>query len=445
MSKNDLSTKNNLSAGISQEEIPTEKENKIKKVFAKVFGYIKNHKILSMIIVLVLIGIIIGVNIYLNVHAIQNAVKNSEDKMMTTSLSKMDLTSSVSVTGTIASADSRSVSTTLTGTKIEEVSVSVGDYVNEGDVIVIFDSEDLEKELQSAENSAKINSLKNQKTLNDAAEAVTEAQENYDSQAAGLSEDVNIALSNYNNLVAKRDAALTEYQNAQTAVQTAQNELNTLKAQAESEGWAAKVNEAKASLDAAQAEYDKAEAVSDIDLTSSLYDSLNAAQANYDQAVAQYETPLTNAQNNLESAKQKESQALSSYEEYSSQADAAYGAYYGKINTQTETNEKNADQIEESEYNYTITALEQENNKITQNDQIQEVEEKLGKTVVTAPISGVITSLNVESGDTYEGGTLFVVQDMEHFIVEATVDEYDISNISKDMKAVIKTDATDDA
>lgn len=415
MSKNDLSTKNNLSAGISQEEIPTEKENKIKKVFAKVFGYIKNHKILSMIIVLVLIGIIIGVNIYQKVHAIQNAVKNSEDKMMTTSLSKMDLTSSVSVTGTIASADSRSVSTTLTGTKIEEVSVSVGDYVNEGDVIVIFDSEDLEKELQSAENSAKINSLKNQKTLNDAAEAVTEAQENYDSQAAGLSEDVNIALSNYNNLVAKRDAALTEYQNAQTAVQTA------------------------------QAEYDKAEAVSDIDLTSSLYDSLNAAQANYDQAVAQYETPLTNAQNNLESAKQKESQALSSYEEYSSQADAAYGAYYGKINTQTETNEKNADQIEESEYNYTITALEQENNKITQNDQIQEVEEKLGKTVVTAPISGVITSLNVESGDTYEGGTLFVVQDMEHFIVEATVDEYDISNISKDMKAVIKTDATDDA
>lgn len=444
MSKNDLSTKNNLSADESQQEISTKKENKVKKVFGRVFGYIKNHKILTIIVVLVLIAAIIGVNIYQRIHTMQNAMKNSENRMMTTSLTKMDLTSSISVTGTIASADSRSISTTLTGTEIEEVNVSVGDYVNEGDVIITFDSTDLEEDLQSAENTAKINSLKNQKTLNDAAEAVTEAQENYDSQAAGLQEDVNTALSNYNNLAAKRDAALTEYQNAQAAVQTAQSELDTLKAQAESEGWAAKVSEAKAALDAAQAEYDKAEAVSDIDLTSSLYDALQAAKANYNQAVAQYETPLTNAQNNLENAKQKESQTLASYEEYSSQADAAYGAYYGKINTQTETNEKNADQIEESEYNYTITALEQENNKITQNDQIQEVEEKLGKTVVTAPISGVITSVNVEAGDTYEGGTLFVVQDMEHFIVEATVDEYDISDISKDMKAVVKTDATDD-
>lgn len=422
----------------------SKKENILKKIFGKVFGYIKNHKILSVIIVLILIGTIIGVNIYQRIHAMQNVMNNNENRTMTTSLTKMDLTSSISVTGTIASADSRSISTTLNGTEIEEVNVSVGDYVNEGDVIIIFDSTDLEADLQSAENTAKLNNLKNQKTLNDAEEAVEEAQENYNSQAAGLQEDVNTALSNYNTLAAKRDAALTEYQSAQAAVQTAQNELDTLNAQAESEGWTAKVNEAKTVLDSAQAEYDKAEAVSDIELTGSLYDALQTAQANYNQAVAQYETPLTNAKNNLESAKQKESQALASYEEYSSQADAAYGAYYGKINTQTETNEKNADQIEESEYNYTITALEQENNKITENNQIQEAEEKLGKTVVTAPISGVITSLNVEAGDTYEGGTLFVVQDMEHFIVEATVDEYDISDISKDMKAVVKTDATDD-
>lgn len=62
--------------------------------------------------------------------------------------------------------------------------------------------------------------------------------------------------------------------------------------------------------------------------------------------------PLTVAQSKIDSAKQKESQALASYEEYCSQADAAYGAYYGKINTQTETNEKNAEQIEESKYKY---------------------------------------------------------------------------------------------
>ena len=48
------------------------------------------------------------------------------------------------------------------------------------------------------------------------------------------------------------------------------------------------------------------------------------------------------------------------------------------------------------------------------------------------------------SGDVYNGETLFVIQDMEHFVVEASVDEYDISKISKDLKAVVKTDATGD-
>lgn len=208
----------------------SKKENILKKIFGKVFGYIKNHKILSVIIVLILIGAIIGVNIYQRVHAMQNVMNNNENRTMTTSLTKMDLTSSISVTGTIASADSRSISTTLNGTEIEEVNVSVGDYVNEGDVIITFDSTDLEADLQSAENTAKLNNLKNQKTLNDAEEAVEEAQENYNSQAAGLQEDVNTALSNYNTLAAKRDAALTEYQSAQAAVQTAQNELDTLNA-----------------------------------------------------------------------------------------------------------------------------------------------------------------------------------------------------------------------
>lgn len=374
----------------------------------------------------------------------KNTLNERANAPLTTTLSKMDLTSSISVTGTIASADKRSVSASLTNTEIKEVHVSVGDYVNAGDTIITFDSSDLEKELETAENSLEINSLKDQKTLSDAAKAVEDAQNNYNNQAAGLQEDVNVALSNYNTLCAKRDSALSEYQAAQIEVQTAQNEYDTLKAQSETEGWTAKVADAKTALDTAQAEYDKAEAVSDIQLTSDLYDALQMAKTNYDNIVLQYENPLTVAQSKIDSAKQKESQALASYEEYCSQADVAYGAYYGKINTQTETNEKNAEQIEESKYNYQITALEQKNTKITENDQVQDVEEKLGEVVVTSPISGVITAVNVETGDQYEGGALFVVEDMEHFIVDAYVDEYDIAEISKDLEAVIKTDATDD-
>ena len=416
--------------------------NAIKKILFSIGHFLKKHKILTSLIVLIMIASIVGINIYRKINSAKNVpVDNS---LITTSLSKMDLTSSVSLTGNIASADSRSISTTLVETEIKEVHVSVGDYVNAGDTIITFDSSNLEEELETAEDTAALNNIKNEKSLTDAADAVTQAKENYTNQAAQLQEDVNAALSDYNNLSAKRDEAQAAYQSAQTEVQKAQDNYDTIKEQSENENWAEKVLEKKTALDTAQAEYDKAAAVSDVELTGSIYDALKAAETDYDNAVASYETPLNDAQAALDAAKQSESQALASYQEYSSQADAAYGAYYGKINTQTETNEKNAEQIEESEYNYNITSLEQSTNRSTQNDQIQEVEEKLGKTVVTSPISGVITAVNVEAGDTYSGGTLFVVQDMEHFIVEGTVDEYDISNISKDLKAVIKTDATDD-
>lgn len=442
MLKNILSTKK---INEKDENVKNEMSDKNKKsIFIGLFGKIRNYKKIFCFVIILLILLVFGICFFHRRNAMKNSMNEHTNTLLTTTLGKMDLTSSISVTGTIASADKRSVSTSLTNTEIKEVHVSVGDYVNAGDTIITFDSSDLEKELETAENSLEINSLKNQKTLSDAAKAVEDAQNNYNNQATGLQEDVNIALSNYNTLCTKRDSALSEYQAAQTEVQTAQSEYDTLKTQAETEGWSTKVADAKTLLDAAQAEYDKAEAVSDVQLTSDLYDALQLAKSNYDNTVLQYENPLTVAQNKIDTAKQKESQALASYEEYSSQADTAYGTYYGKINTQTETNEKNAKQIEESKYNYQITSMEQKNSKITENDQVQNVEDKLGKVVVTSPISGVITAVNVEAGDQYEGGILFVVEDMEHFIVDASVDEYDISEISKDLKAVIKTDATDD-
>lgn len=42
------------------------------------------------------------------------------------------------------------------------------------------------------------------------------------------------------------------------------------------------------------------------------------------------------------------------------------------------------------------------------------------------------------------GGTAVMVEDTDHFYVEATVSEYDIPDVQKGMKAVVKTDATRD-
>jgi hypothetical protein len=50
----------------------------------------------------------------------------------------------------------------------------------------------------------------------------------------------------------------------------------------------------------------------------------------------------------------------------------------------------------------------------------------------------------VEEGETFNGGSIYEIQDMSYFIVEASVDEYDIVDIAKGMTAYVKTDATGD-
>lgn len=56
-------------------------------------------------------------------------------------------------------------------------------------------------------------------------------------------------------------------------------------------------------------------------------------------------------------------------------------------------------------------------------------------------MSGTITALNVEEDNVFEGGTIYEIQDVHNFIVDATVDEYDVVNLEKGQTAYVKTDS----
>ena len=77
-------------------------------------------------------------------------------------------------------------------------------------------------------------------------------------------------------------------------------------------------------------------------------------------------------------------------------------------------------------------------------NQVELYEEQLAEGIVTAPINGIITAVNYEEGDTYMQGTIITIQDCSNFEVEAYIGEYDISDITKGQKVLIKTDATGD-
>jgi multidrug efflux pump subunit AcrA (membrane-fusion protein) len=64
--------------------------------------------------------------------------------------------------------------------------------------------------------------------------------------------------------------------------------------------------------------------------------------------------------------------------------------------------------------------------------------------VVTAPAAGLVTAVNIEVGDTYNGSTIAVINNVDTFDVTTEIDEYDINDIAEGQEVVIKTNATGD-
>ena len=101
--------------------------------------------------------------------------------------------------------------------------------------------------------------------------------------------------------------------------------------------------------------------------------------------------------------------------------------------------------VEQAQETYERAQLEEQ--LITEDDglnQIESYEEQLEDCTVYASMTGTITALNVEEGGVFTGGTIYEIQDVHNFIVEATVDEYDVVDIEEGQTAYIVTDSLGD-
>lgn len=76
--------------------------------------------------------------------------------------------------------------------------------------------------------------------------------------------------------------------------------------------------------------------------------------------------------------------------------------------------------------------------------QINDIQEQINRGTVTCSMAGTVTAVNVSPGDTYTGSTIATIEGVDTFMVEAYVDEYDISDITTGMAVYMKTDATRD-
>lgn len=102
----------------------------------------------------------------------------------------------------------------------------------------------------------------------------------------------------------------------------------------------------------------------------------------------------------------------------------------------------------ESEFKMKQAAVESQRKRVTQQSAIVATnQDDLGKTVVVAPMDGVVTSLQKEEGETVIGAQSFsptvicVVADLSVMEVEILVDETDIRNLSLGQIAEVRVDA----
>lgn len=136
----------------------------------------------------------------------------------------------------------------------------------------------------------------------------------------------------------------------------------------------------------------------------------------------------------------------SRYETETAQCKSLYDLDIDTYESKQDEIETLQDEIEELQYKYELEQLNQEyNDTYTKSDEYDSVTESQSGTQVVAPFSGYITAINVEEGNNYtQGNTVFTISNTDSFVVEATVDEYDIASLSEGLSAVVKFDATDD-
>ncbi len=325
------------------------------------------------------------------------AIQENLDMVETVQAVRQNLIESISLTGTIASADARDVSASAKDVQVLQVNYKEGDYVNAGDVIVILDSSELERNLMQAQNSQALSEYKENKSIETASKSYEEAVED--------------GTNDYAKAVREEADAKEALQEAEGNVSEA---VDSLKRQEE------RLIEAREALSAISPDQYEGGAESQ-----EYKDAVAAAEQAEAQAQAEY-TARHQAYNTAADAEEK---ALEVYENASE-----------NLTDASKNNDRNilnaADSLEQAQMEHTYS------NDSSQ-QMIENYQEQIDSCMVTAPISGVITAMHAAEGDTYqgEGNVLFSVADQEHFIVSASVDEYDISSITKDMKAAVIVEA----
>jgi multidrug efflux pump subunit AcrA (membrane-fusion protein) len=374
---------------------------------SKLKEFVKKHKKLCIVIGLVLV-IIIAITFFVsNTKKKMNALMNAMNVQETAQIERRTIVESISATGQVTSAEAKSISVSLNNVKIESVNVEVGDVVNVGDVICVMNSEDIEENLANAKITLSATNSRTGLDISSAKRQLSEALESKDINLQRANADVSDAYNDY-------ESAVNTMDDAEDALDDAED-----------------VTAAK------KAAYEKA------------LNAYNAAVksgsvSSGDASVSGLKAALEKAQSEYEAAQQAESTAKTAYEAAKDKANSLYDVYEKQVETRDDKERSDNSSVSSRQESLKSSQISASTSGLTEKQQVESYEEQLEDCMVKSPISGVVTKLNVEAGDMYNGSAIAVIENIDSYEVTAEIDEYDISKIEVGQRAVIKTNGTGD-
>lgn len=423
----DKSDIEDISEEIKEKPKKKTKTKETDSVSVQTFNRKKKKSWIKWVIIAAVIAGIVGFIIYRAVKVSKQVAEAlAAGTTQEAEITRMDITNSISTTGTIQSKDVRTLTSPLAGVKIEEVNYKVGDMVEEGAVVVTFSVEDINKKIGQLEED--ITEAKQAKALDSKDRDYTHVN-NYDLQTYAVA------------------TSYERFQKAEKDLQKAKDDF--AKACEETGDYKRKYEEAKEKIGGKKDELEDTQVAykqwqdSAPDLTQEAnirknldyqnrISDLQSKIGEYNSTISAYDTGIDTYIKAEESAQTAVDTAQRNYDlAYVDFNKAGYDAGFSNAKT---------------DYNYNKGNLQANDAVKNLERQKEQNEDTLENYIVTAPISGLVTEVNAQEGNGYQAntGALMTIQAVDVFEVATQIDEYDINNVKLGQRVVIMTDATGD-
>ena len=293
--------------------------------------------------------------------------------------------------------------------KVLEVKAEEGDEVKKGDVLAVLDSSDVEYNIALKEAALKAGETSDYYNIRDSRTTL----ENYnEALESGLDATTNAAQKNLL-------AAQEEYRSAVDAYNRAKEDLDA--------GKNSSVVSARQALQSQGASYDSAVAQHDAGMIT-------------DEALETYRISYENARESYDLAVEGAGQELEDYQEAMEAAEESLA----KAERDYESNALSAGQNQESYENNLEKTTALTNEESTQLE-LAHLRESLEDYVITAPIDGVVTSMDIKAGDVTSAGTKSVarIADFRVMQVAVKIDEQDVAGVKEGDAVSVYVNALD--